>query len=132
VTRVARRDGQIAFNEQLVWLDTWGFEHVTARVELLVGAGAAQADAGRSTAVDGESGEIARRTMQLLRSTRSFPGRMEVPGGPVVTRSAARRFVRSVDALGRRLERLGHLNVAIALYRAALEQDNLADELYSA
>ncbi len=126
------RDGQIAFNEQLVWLDTWGFEHVTARVEILVGAGAAQADAGRSTAVDGESGEIARRTMQLLALYRGhFLGEMEVPGWALPLRDRLRaRFVRSVDALGRRLERLGHLNVAIALYRAALEQDNLADELY--
>ena len=40
------------------------------------------------------------------------------------------RFIRSVDALGQRLEPAGRLEHAIALYRAALEQDNLAEELY--
>jgi len=124
------RDGQVAFNEQVVWLDTWGFEHVTARIETLVGTDAARGSA--TTTANDESGEIARRTMQLLALYRGhFLGEMEVPGWALSLRDRLRaRFVRSVDALGRRLERLGHLNVAIALYRAALEQDNLADELY--
>ena len=40
------------------------------------------------------------------------------------------RFIRSVDTLGQRLEHIGRPEDAIALYRAALEQDNLAEEIY--
>jgi DNA-binding SARP family transcriptional activator len=40
------------------------------------------------------------------------------------------RFVRSVALLGQRAERTGRPEAAIALYRAALEQDNLAEEIY--
>lgn len=35
-----------------------------------------------------------------------------------------------MHALGQRLEHIGRPEAAIALYRAALEQDNLAEELY--
>ena len=34
------RDGQIAFDERVTWLDTWAFEYVSGRIETLLGAGA--------------------------------------------------------------------------------------------
>ena len=40
------------------------------------------------------------------------------------------RFVHSVVLLGQRAERTGRLEAAIALYRSALEHDNLAEEIY--
>jgi DNA-binding SARP family transcriptional activator len=118
------RDGQISFDAQAVWLDTWAFEHVSGRIEslLLAGAGADRAD----------DGELARRRLQLLTLYRgNLLGEADVPAWALPARDRLRaRFVRSVDLLGQRLERRGRADEAIALYRAALEQDNLAEELY--
>ncbi len=119
------RDGQISFNESAAWLDTWAFEHVTARVESLLGASGSRAERV-------EDGELARRALQLLALYRGhFLGEGEVPAWALPMRDRLRaRFVRSVELLGQRLERLGRFEAAIHLYRAALEQDNLAEELY--
>jgi LuxR family maltose regulon positive regulatory protein len=116
------RDGQISFDERAAWLDTWAFEHVAARVEALLG----------STGAAAEDGELARRALQLLALYRGhFLGEGEVPAWALPLRDRLRaRFVRSVELLGQRLERTGRQDEAIHLYRAALEQDNLAEELY--
>jgi DNA-binding SARP family transcriptional activator len=118
------RDGQISFDDRTVWLDTWGFEHVTARIESLLGAGAA------AERID--DAELARRTLQLLKLYRGhFLGEGEVPAWALPMRDRLRaRFARSIELLGHRLERIGRQDEAIHLYRAALEQDNLAEELY--
>ncbi len=119
------RDGQISFDEKTVWLDTWALEHVAARIELLAGSGLAN-DRGSP------DGELALRRLQLLTLYRGhFLGEGEVPAWALPMRDRLRaRFVRSVEMLGQRLERLGRQDEAIHLYRAALEQDNLAEELY--
>ncbi|MGE5337239.1 MAG: AfsR/SARP family transcriptional regulator, partial [Gemmatimonadota bacterium] len=119
------RDGQISFDEDTVCLDTWAFEHVTARIELL--AGSSMANGQSST-----DGELARRRRQLLTLYRGhFLGDGDVPAWALPMRDRLRaRFVRSVELLGRRLEQHGRQDQAIDLYRAALEQDNLAEELY--
>ncbi|HEX7441875.1 MAG TPA: bacterial transcriptional activator domain-containing protein [Caldimonas sp.] len=118
------RDGQIAFDEHVTWLDTWAFEHVSGRIEALLGTGLA--------AQHVDDGELERRRMQLSSLYRGhFFDEAELPPWALPMRDRLRaRFVRSVEALGRRLERIGRPEVAIALYRAALEQDNLAEELY--
>ncbi len=119
------RDGQISFDDGTVWLDTWAFEHVTARIESLLGSTGRAAD-------QFDDGELARRALQLLALYRGhFLGEGEVPAWALPMRDRLRaRFVRSVELLGQRLERLGRQDEAIHLYRAALEQDNLAEELY--
>jgi DNA-binding SARP family transcriptional activator len=118
------RDGQIAFDEDLTWVDTWAFEHVCGRIESLLG--------GRMAAAQIDDGELEMRRAQLLSLYRGHLfGEAELPSWALALRDRLRaRFIRSVDALGQRLEHIGRTEAAIALYRAALEQDNLAEELY--
>jgi DNA-binding SARP family transcriptional activator len=118
------REGQIGFDEERTWVDTWAFEHVCGRVEALLGG-----DAGARHVDDGE---LANRRAQLIAIYRGHLfGEAELPAWALPLRDRLRaRFIRSVDALGQRLERTGRPDAAIALYRTALEQDNLAEELY--
>jgi DNA-binding SARP family transcriptional activator len=117
------REGQISFDESTTWVDTWAFEHVCGRIESLLGAGSTQK-------VD--DGELERRRLQLLSLYRGhFLGEAELPAWALALRDRLRaRFIRAVDAMGQRLEHTGQTERAIALYRATLEQDNLAEELY--
>jgi DNA-binding SARP family transcriptional activator len=118
------RDGQIAFDESSVWLDTWAFDHVSGRIETLLLAG------GGALALD--DGELERRRLQLFALYRgNFLGEGDVPAWAVAVRERWRaRFVRSALLLGQHNERVGRVDAAIALYRSAIEQDNLAEELY--
>jgi DNA-binding SARP family transcriptional activator len=118
------RDGQIAFDEKLCWVDTWAFEHVCARIESLLGV--------RPAASQVDDGELEMRRGQLFSLYRGHLfGEAELPSWALALRDRLRaRFIRSVDALGQRLENIGRPEAAIALYRAALEQDNLGEELY--
>jgi LuxR family transcriptional regulator, maltose regulon positive regulatory protein len=118
------RDHQIAFDERTTWLDTWAFEHVVGRIESQLGAGIA--------AKQVDDGELEQRRLQLIALYRGHLfGEAESPPWALSLRDRLRaRFIRSVDALGQRLESIGRTQGAIALYRAALEQDNLAEELY--
>ena len=52
------RDGQIAFDESLTWVDTWAFDHVCGRIESLLGA--------RTGATQVDDGELAIRRAQLF------------------------------------------------------------------
>jgi LuxR family maltose regulon positive regulatory protein len=121
---LAVRDGQISFDESVVWIDTWAFEHVCDRIEslLLGGAGAHHID----------DGELERRRLQVFALYRGrFLGEVEVPSWAISVQDRWReRFVRSVVLLGQRAERTGRTEAAIALYRSALEHDNLAEEIY--
>jgi LuxR family transcriptional regulator, maltose regulon positive regulatory protein len=118
------RDGQIGFDEDLTWIDTWAFEHVCGRIESLLGAGTGAQRVG--------DGELEKRRLQLFALYRGHCfGEAELPAWALALRDRLRaRFIRSVDMLGQRLEQTGRPEHAIALYRAALEQDNLAEELY--
>lgn len=118
------RDGQIAFDESQTWVDTWAFEHVCGRIESLLGA--------RMAAAQVDDGELEMRRAQLLSLYRGHLfGEAELPSWALALRDRLRaRFIRSVDALGQRLEQIGRPEGAIALYLAALEQDNLAEEIY--
>jgi len=119
------RDGQISFDHGQVWLDTWAFEQVSSRIESCVAA------AGGGGIGNGD-GELARRALQLHELYRGhFLGDGDLPAWGLPQRDRLRaRYVRCVELLGARLEHLGRLDDAIALYRTALEQDNLAEELY--
>jgi DNA-binding SARP family transcriptional activator len=118
------RDGQIGFDEDVTWIDTWALEHVCGRIESLLGAAPA--------AEHVDDGELEQRRLQLLSLYRGHLfGEAELPPWALPLRDRLRaRFIRSADMLGSRLERTNHPERAIALYRAALEQDNLAEELY--
>ncbi len=118
------RDGQVSFDEEIVWVDTWAFEHVASRIETLIGSTAA------ARSVD--DGELDRRRLQLMSLYRGhFLGQTEVPPWGLALRDRLRaRFIRSVDALGQRMEACGRQDDAIALYLSALEHDNLAEEFY--
>ena len=124
VGALAMHDGQLSFNAQAVWIDTWAFEQVSARIETLLSS------QGGAEHVD--DGELERRRAQLLALYRGhFLGESDVPAWALPLRDRLRaRFLRSIDLTGQRLERLARHDDAIALYRAALEQDNLAEELY--
>ena len=117
------RDGQIAFDEDLTWVDTWALEHVCGRIESLLGA--------RIAAAPVDDGELEVRRAQLFSLYRGHLfGEAELPSWALALRDRLRaRFIRSVEALGQRLEQTGRAEAAIALYRAALEQDNLAEDL---
>jgi DNA-binding SARP family transcriptional activator len=120
---VVVRDGQVSFDARVAWVDTWAFDHVCGRVEaLLARGGAGQVD----------DGDLARRRGQLLALYRGHLfGEGEVPSWSLPLRDRLRaRFIRTVDAMGQRLEHVGQPGQAVALYRAALEQDNLAEEIY--
>jgi DNA-binding SARP family transcriptional activator len=118
------RDGQISLDDRTVWVDTWAFDHVSGRIEslLLGGTGTQRVD----------DGELECRRLQLFALYRGhFLGEGEVPAWAIAVRDRWReRFIRSARLLGKRCERTGRPEEAITLYRAALEQDNLAEELY--
>jgi DNA-binding SARP family transcriptional activator len=118
------RDGQIAFDERLAFVDTWAFEHVCGRIESLLGT--------RTAASRVDDGELETRRAQLFALYRGHLfGEAELPSWALASRDRLRaRFIRAVEALGQRLEQSGRPDAAIALYRAGLEQDNLAEELY--
>jgi DNA-binding SARP family transcriptional activator len=118
------RDGQIGFDEDLAWVDTWAFEHVCGRIEALLGV--------RTAAAQVDDGELETRRVQLLSLYHGHLfGESELSSWALALRDRLRaRFIRAIDALGQRLERVGRPDAAISLYRAALEQDNLAEELY--
>ncbi len=118
------RDGQIAFDARLAFVDTWAFEHVCGRIESLLGS--------RATASRVDDGELEMRRAQLFAIYRGHLfGEAELPSWALASRDRLRaRFIRAVEALGQRLEQSGRPDAAIALYRAGLEQDNLAEELY--
>ncbi|HUP07597.1 MAG TPA: bacterial transcriptional activator domain-containing protein [Caldimonas sp.] len=121
---LAVRDGQLSFDERRVWIDTWAFEHVSGRVESLLAPG--------HTLDAADAGELEHRRVQVLALYRGhFLGEADVPAWALPLRDRLRaRFVRAIEAMGHALERRGRHESAIALYRAALEQDNLAEELY--
>jgi LuxR family transcriptional regulator, maltose regulon positive regulatory protein len=118
------RDGQVAFDSDLTWVDTWAFEHVCGRIESLLGGGRGAGHV--------DDGELEQRRLQLFAIYHGHLfGEAELPSWGLPLRDRLRaRFIRSVDALGQRLEHVGRAEAAIALYRAALEHDNLAEELY--
>jgi DNA-binding SARP family transcriptional activator len=121
---LALREGQLSFDERLVWIDTWAFEHVTGRIESLLSPAQALEPA--------DDGELEHRRLQLLALYRGhFLGEADVPAWALPLRDRLRaRFVRAIETMGQWLERRARHDGAIALYRAALEQDNLAEELY--
>jgi LuxR family transcriptional regulator, maltose regulon positive regulatory protein len=122
--RLVVRDNQIAFDEDGTWLDTRAFEHVVDRVEAQLGGGV--------TAHGIDDGELEHRRLQLLALYRGHLfGEAETPFWALALRDRLRaRFIRSIDVLGQRLECTGRTESAIAVYRAGLEHDNLAEELY--
>ena len=102
------RDGQIAFDEELTWVDTWALEYVCGRIESLLGA--------RIAAAHVDDGELTMRRAQLFSLYRGHL-------------SARRRFRhgRSRCAIGcapasfarsRRWTRLEHTGRAAADHRA--------------
>ncbi|HEY6354415.1 MAG TPA: bacterial transcriptional activator domain-containing protein [Burkholderiaceae bacterium] len=118
------RDGLLSFDEHAVWLDTTALDHVAGRIESLLMAGAAAHRAA--------DGELERRRGQLFALYRGhFLGEGEIPAWALPLRDRLRaRYVRAVELIGRWLDCSGHPEAAIDLYRAALDQDNLAEELY--
>lgn len=129
-------EGRVTLDERLVWIDTWALEAVMSRIETLAGPPGAAASGPASRDVLGMAasrGEAVRRMSQLLALYRGpFLGDSgETPPWALPQRDRLRaRFLRTVEALGGAFERGGEPSLALDLYRAALEQDNLAENLY--
>ena len=107
--------GKLSLNPALVWTDVQALESAFE---------AAQRSA--------DAGQAAQRAAQRLLS--AYPGMLlgtEDEPWIAKPRDALRaRFVRTLLALGERLERDGDWKGAIELYRRGLEVDNLAESLY--
>lgn len=116
------RHGQLSFDARRVWVDTWGVDHVSGRIEALLAGGPRDAD----------RGELERRRVQLLALYRGgFLGAADVPAWALAARERWRAgFARSIALLGRHLEQTGRADAAIALALAGLERESLAEELH--
>jgi ATP/maltotriose-dependent transcriptional regulator MalT/DNA-binding SARP family transcriptional activator len=109
-------EGKLALDPRQCWVDVWAFERV-----------AREADAAQPG--DGDAGAIGRRLLD------AYPGHFlagdeDLPWLMGMRDRLRSKLVRTVLALGRRLQNEERREDAIALYTRALELDNLAEDLY--
>lgn len=117
---VLLRDGHLALNPQVCRIDLWAFEQAADRA--IDALHAMQAD---TQAMAHE----ASRALRLYTGT--FLATDEESGWLLPARDRAlSRYQRLVADLGRQHEACGRWDAAAALYRRALEQDNLNEFLY--
>jgi LuxR family transcriptional regulator, maltose regulon positive regulatory protein len=106
------QEGLISFNRKLVWVDTWAFMRLSATAE---------------KKSDNPS-DLAHQALDLYSG--SFLS-MEDEHWMVSYREKLRdRFLRLIISLGRGLENNNMYKEAIRCYRAAIEADDLAEEVY--
>ncbi len=107
-------EGKLSLDRRQCWVDVWAFERVTRDADGARGAGAAL---------------TARRLLE------AYPGHFlatdeDLPWLMGLRDRLRSKLLRAVLALGRTLEAEARWEDAIALYRRALELDNLAEDLY--
>ena len=112
-------DGKIGLDPELVWLDVWAFDR---DVETLQSALQAQPDA---SVIDNLGQRL------LARYSGPFLGSEDPQRWSLAARDRwQNRFRRSLADAGRYWEQQDDWLRAIALYERALEEDNLAEDLY--
>ena len=116
-TALVLTEGKLALDPRQCWVDVWAFERV-----------AREADAVAQSS-DGDAATIGRRLLD------AYPGHFlagdeDQPWLMGMRDRLRAKLVRTVLALGRRLQGEGRGEDAIALYSRALELDNLAEDLY--
>jgi len=106
------QDGKLELNTELVWSDTWAFER----------------------AVGGAPGGAEDRA-HIDRLLRLYPGHFlsgeEAPWMAPARERLRSKFMRSISAWAQRLQRAGHWDRAISLYRRAIELDPLGEEFHA-
>ena len=118
---VQLRDGKLALNAGICWVDAWAFERSQGRAEVLLGCGAASADGANPDA-------LAQRVLKL------YPGHFlagddEAPWLLGCRQRLASKFLRHVAAVGQRWQDDGDPGQAELAYQRALELDPLAESL---
>ena len=119
---IALKDGKLALNAGLCWVDTWAFERAQQRVESLLGRSAGPADAAGIEA-------LADRALALYRGE-FLAGDDEKPWLLASRQRLASKALRLAAAVGQRWEDAGEAARAELAYRRGLELDPLAETLY--
>jgi DNA-binding SARP family transcriptional activator len=109
---VILHEGAVTLNPKYVWVDTWAFLNTC----------------GTADKKKGSASEMAARILELYQGN-FLP--MEDEHWMVSYRERLReRFLRVIISLCRELEGQGRWDEAIACYRAAIDADDLAEEVY--
>jgi DNA-binding SARP family transcriptional activator len=116
-TALVLTESKLALDPRQCWVDVWAFERA-----------ARDADAAAESG-DGDAAATGRRMLE------AYPGHFlagdeDQPWLMGMRDRLRAKLVRTVLALGRRLQAEGRREDAIALYSRALELDNLAEDLY--
>jgi DNA-binding SARP family transcriptional activator len=116
-TALVLTEGKLALDPRQCWVDVWAFERVAREADSV------------AQASDGDAAAIGRRLLE------AYPGHFlagdeDQPWLMGMRDRLRAKLVRTVLALGRRLQGEGRREDAIALYSRALELDNLAEDLY--
>ena len=119
---LALTEGKLALDRRQCWVDVWAFERVAREADGIL------PDAAADAALDATAA-LARRLLD------AYPGHFlagdeDQPWLLGLRDRLRSKVLRAVLALGRSLETGARWEEAIALYRRALELDNLAEDLY--
>ena len=110
------RSGTLSVNSGSCWTDLAALEQLYAR------AAATPDDAAELAAIA--------QQMLVLHAGPLLPGEDGLPDIAAAREQLRARFVRELSDIGMRLERAGQTEMAIDVYRRAIEQDPLAEALY--
>ena len=116
---VSHHGGKLALDSRRCWVDAWALQEVLDRADATLHIGSTVA----------ELEQIAARIRELSRGGFLTTESDQPWSLPLRDRLKA-TVTRVVLSLGQRLEDAGRAEAAIELYHRALEQDNLAEDLY--
>jgi DNA-binding SARP family transcriptional activator len=116
-TALVLTEGKLALDPRQCWVDVWAFERAAREADSPTHSG------------DGDAAAVGRRLID------AYPGHFlagdeDQPWLMGMRDRLRSKLVRTVLALGRRLQAEGRREDAVALYGRALELDNLAEDLY--
>src|SRR3990172_5374334 len=123
-------EGNVTLNQRYFWVDTWAFEHMLESSEF--GVQSSELNAKRQSAIGNRQSEM---NLSLLEKA------LELYKGPFLGAESAAwaisfrerlrdKFLRSIAALGTRLEQTKEYKEALRVYQQGLDVDDLAEGLY--
>jgi len=119
---VVLREGSLALDTRYCWVDVLAFESLLAQIDAAPVDGAARPD--------GKSAQrIAEQAMAHYKGP-FLAGEVSSPRIMAARERLRSKFLRTVEFLGRSIERDGQWAEAIACYRKGLEVDDLAEGFY--